>query len=144
MTKKKLLEAEVDSINAWLSCVEGSRRPFARIGSSGETLVVENFPLPDQYQPDRMNMAMIVNLFPTDPPKGLYILTEKGNQKLVSTLQEKFNVFQDHAFHGAPNIEGYEWICVGYLEGWRYNTRKPERGDNIKKMLEEFWRILEE
>jgi len=139
-----LLAWEVTNLSRWLSDVDAARVPRVALEPSGHTLRVDDFPLPDGYSPDRVDLAMKVSDYPIDPPKGLYLLAEATNGALLANLRQRFNIFADQGFHGAPSIEGTQWICVGYLEGWRFNTRAPHRGDNIQKMLAEFWRILEE
>lgn len=141
--RQQLLEWEIGCLRQWFAAFEDI---FAAVGlaPSGETLWIRDFPLPDGYAPDRVSMAMIVKNFPDDPPKGIYLLSDETNSQLLRTLRRRFNIFQERAFHGAPTISGTEWICVGYLDGWRYDIRNPAGGDNIRKMLQEFWRLLEE
>jgi hypothetical protein len=128
----------------WLSCFDGSANAIVGIGPSNETFLVKDFPLPDKYQPDRLSLVLEVRSYPQDPPKGIYLLTTETNRSLIDSLKRKFNVFQNTAFHGAESIQGYEWICVGYLNGWKFNAQAPHKGDNICKMLKHFWRLLEE
>ena len=139
-----LLKWEVRQISHWLSLFGAMPVRWADLAPSGQTLRVSNFPLPDRYRPDRVDLALSVGRYPLDPPKGLYLLAAVGNAPLLAQLRRQFNVFADQAFHGAPAIAGSQWICVGFLEGWRFNASAPHRGDNIQKMLKEFWRLLEE
>lgn len=138
-----LLQQEVVSVQRWLDQCQAARRPMVALEPSGETLSVTNFPLPDKYRPDHVSLALVVRDFPTEPPKGIYLLSDASNRQLIGMLRQRFNVFQGTAYHGAPAIRGFEWICVGYLNGWHYDTRAPHKGDNIFKMLLEFWRLLE-
>lgn len=141
--RDRLLQRERDWLQRWLDTFDGSRRPYAHIEPSGLTITVRDFPLPDGYSPDRIDLAIIVSGFPADPPKGLYLLRRPENARVVERLRSKFNVFQGRGFHGAPSIANFEWICIGYLDGWRYDTHRPHKGDNITKMLQEFWRESE-
>lgn len=145
MNRKELLHYfEIPETQKWLSCFDGSAKSVVGIGPSSETFWVKDYPLPDKYCPDRLSIVLEIRSYPQDPPKGIYLLTTETNRALIAMLQQKFNVFQDKAFHGAPNIEGYEWICIGYLNGWKFNARAPHKGDNICKMLQHFWQVLEE
>lgn len=144
MTRDENLLWEKSTAQKWLSCFEGSGNAVVGIGPSKETFFVKDFPLPDKYQPDRLSLVLEVRSYPQDPPKGIYLLTTETNRALISSLKQKFNVFQDAAFHGAASVQGYEWICIGYLNGWKFNARAPHKGDNICKMLQHFWRLLEE
>jgi hypothetical protein len=135
----------VRAISTFLRGFDVRLRPQVGLGSSRETLWVKHFPLPDPLRPDHLDIVMVVDRFPVDPPKGLFLLSSATHDGLIATLKQRFNVFQQATFHGAPPpVPGYEWICFGYLDGWRYNLGAPHRGDNIAKMLGEFWRALEE
>ena len=139
----QLLSQEVDRLNGWLSDFECRNQPLAGLGASHETLWVRHFPLPDALGLDDIHIAMVVRDYPIEPPKGLYLLHDERTRLLVSKLSHQFNTFGDRGFHGAPSVKDYEWICVGYLDGWRYDVNQPARGDNVMKMLVEFWRLLE-
>jgi len=143
MARDQLLRWERASLQQWLDTFDCSRRPHVSVEPSGQTLSIRDFPLPDSYAPDRVDLAIVVNTFPADPPKGLYVLRRPDNARVVDRLRLKFNVFEGRGFHGAPSIANFEWICIGFLNGWRYDTRRPHKGDNITKMLGEFWRELE-
>lgn len=142
--RQALLRAEVAQVARFLAGFQTSATPRVGLGASGETLWIRNFPLPAWAQPDHVHLALVMQHFPVEPPKGLYLLSSDTHRTLVAALQRRFNVFQDTAFHGAPAVPGYEWLCFGFLNGWRYNVKAPHRGDNTAKMLAEFWRALEE
>jgi hypothetical protein len=141
--RSQLLAQEVARINHWLGEFECRNRPVAGLGSSQETLWVRLFPLPDALGLENIHLAMVVRDYPVEPPKGLYLLQDERTRRLVTRLRHQFNTFGDRAFHGAPSVKDYEWICVGYLDGWRFDVHQPARGDNVLKMLVEFWRLLE-
>jgi len=143
-SRNDLLVWERENLQRWLDGFDCGVRPRVSVAPSGETMTVQNFPLPDGFAPDRIDVALVIKAFPADPPKGLYILRRPDNGLIVARLQNKFNVFRDKGFHGAPSIAGFEWLCIGYLDGWRYHASQPHKGDNIQKMFVEFWRLLEE
>lgn len=144
MNRISLLHREMSELNAWLNAFETPHAPRAQLLPSGETLRITNFPLPEGFSPDRVHMALIVRDFPSDPPKGLYLYRKPGAERVIAQLAHHFNVFAGRGFHGAPSIPDFEWLCVGYLNGWRYDLKAPHRGDNITKMLGEFYRLAEE
>lgn len=145
MNAVELRNWEKQNIQRWLSCFDVDVPPMVGFGPSGETLWVKNFMLPDWCVPDKLDIVLVMKNYPVEPPKGIYLLSKATNRNLITSLQSRFNVFQNTAFHGAPTgIQGYEWICFGYLNGWRFNNREPHKGDNICKMLRNFWRTLEE
>lgn len=143
-SRTELLRWEQLHLQHWFNAFDCQVRPRVQLEPTGQTLSILNFPLPQDYKPDRIDIALVVDAFPADPPKGLYILKRPECAAAISRLQRKFNIFQGKAFHGAPAISGFEWLCIGYLDGWRYHTGQPHKGDNIQKMLAEFWRHLEQ
>ena len=144
-SRDELLQAEVRGIEHFLAGFQTRLAPMVGLGPSGETVWVKRLPLPDHMQPDHLDIVMVVRDFPVDPPRGIFLLSSATHDDLIASLKQRFNVFQDRTYHGAPGpVPGYEWLCFGYLNGWRYNVNQPHRGDNIAKMLAEFWRALEE
>ena len=143
-TRNELLNWERNNIQTWLNAFDCAKPARVRIEPSGETISVQNFPLPDLYRPDHIDIALIVAGFPSDPPKGLYLLRRPDNAAIINRLTKHFNVFHEMGFHGAPSITGFEWLCIGHLHGWHYKVSTPNKGDNIQKMLAEFWRLLQE
>jgi hypothetical protein len=110
----------------------------AAIGPSGKTVSITNMPLPDGFEPDFVDLAILLPDYPATPPIGLYLL-RKSNAPLISQLKRIFNVF-DHGFHDAPTIVNYDWACLVY-EGnrWRYNASHVASGDNLRKFLIRFF-----
>ena len=143
ISPRALLDSEAESVRRWLHLFDMATPPRVHV-HGGQTMTVENFPLPDGFRPDYVDLALLMHGFPADPPKGLYLLRTPSNAKVVDRLAKHFNVFAGKGFHGAPSIAGFEWVCVGYLSGWRYNTRQPDKGDNVWKMLAEFWRLAQD
>ncbi|MCC6505039.1 MAG: hypothetical protein IT475_06280 [Aquimonas sp.] len=139
-----LLRWECNNIQNWLDAFDCAKPPQATLQASGETLVIKRFPMPDGFRPDHLNLALVVKGFPMDPPKGIYLLKTSENKSVIASLQTRFNIFNGRGFHGAASIDGFEWLCIGYLDGWQYNRSYPNRGDNIQKMLAEFWRLISE
>ena len=145
MTKDQLLQGQIQAIAAWVSCFDGLvATPRIGLGPNKQTLYIKNFPLPDGYNPNCLDIVLDVSNFPVDPPKGIYLLTNATSRPLVDHLKRSFNIFQNSAAHSARPVQGYEWICVGYINGWRFNPNNPPKGDNILKMLQSWWRILDE
>ncbi|MBE4575342.1 hypothetical protein BOO36_16160 [Vibrio navarrensis] len=142
--KQSLLHNEVARIQHFLdgfeSTTNGNRT--ARLGKSGEFIVIKNFPLPDGFSPDFIDMLVITDSFPAIPPIGIYVLNNE-NTALIHQLSRKFNAFRDVAYHDAPSIPGYTWVCYHYKNNmWRYRAENPNRGDNIAKFLSGFFAEL--
>ncbi|WP_295457052.1 hypothetical protein [uncultured Thiodictyon sp.] len=132
------LRWEVANIQAFLDHFDRPLNGESRtvqLGQTAEFLTVRNFPLPDGYRPDYIDLLVVTDNFPATPPIGLYVL-HRNNQALIGQLQRRFNAFADQAFHEAPPIRDYTWICYHYGgNAWRYRADQPARGDNIRKFL---------
>lgn len=123
-----------DFLNGFDPPANGERR-LVQLGQTAEFITVRNFPLPDGYRPDFIDLLVVTEQFPATPPIGLYVL-HRNNEALIGQLQRQFNAFRDRAFHDAPAIRSYTWICYHYGgNAWRYRADQPARGDNIRKFL---------
>ncbi len=139
------LRKEVRLIQAYLNAFEfpanGERRT-ATISQSGECILVRNFPLPDRYRPDYIDLLLITDDYPARPPIGLYMLN-KRNGALIRQIEGRFNAFRNQAHHNAPPIQGYTWICYTYAgNSWHYREENLARGDNVRKYLASFFAEL--
>ena len=135
-----LLRGEVAALQDWLNGFYQGRKPRRTwLGRTGEYIVVEAMPLPDGFSPDEIDAMLLVDQFPSLPPIGLYVLN-RGNEAVVAQLRRRFNAFPDEAFHDAPSIPGYTWICYAYANNaWRYNAASPRKGDNLRKFVASFF-----
>jgi hypothetical protein len=142
--KLALLKWEVRAIEAYLGEFDpptnGGRRS-ARLSRSGEIILVANFPLPDGYEPDHMDLLVGVSQYPAWPPIGLYVMNQ-GNAALIAQLRDLFSAYQDSAGHSADPVPGYTWLCYSYTGNtWRYCAPYPARGDNVRKFLATFYAL---
>ena len=137
-----MLQHEVRVMQHWLDGFypgPSQRTRFAALGRTGEYIVIHALPLPDGYEPDEIDALLLVDNFPSLPPIGLYVLNA-CNEEIVRQLRRQFNAFQNQAFHAAPSIRGYTWICYHYADNrWHYNPANPARGDNLAKFLASFF-----
>lgn len=140
-----LLKWEVANIQTFLDGFDapanGERRR-ALLGSTGEFIAIQNFPLKDGYQPDFIDILIMTNNYPAIPPIGIHVLN-KGNAALMAQLQRHFNAFRDSAYHDAEPISNYTWICYHYgSNAWKFRGDDPARGDNIRKFIASFFAEL--
>jgi len=141
-----LLEREVNLIDHWLGgfepCPTGDRYSF--IGDNGDFVAVANFPLPDAYRPDYINLALYVDQYPTVAPIGIYLARKPECAWHISQIRSKLNVFSDDAYHGAEKpLAGFEWVCL-VPDGWRINDVDIRKGQNLQKYLAYFYGLLAE
>lgn len=140
------LNWEIRNIKRFLDEFEPCRNGMIRqaiLGHTGEFVIVKNFPLPDQYRPDYVDILLIVDKYPASAPVGIYLM-HRNNAATISQIAAKFRTFDDTAYHGAQAIEGYTWICFHYGEGsnWRFRADSPMHGDNLRKFLATFYAEL--
>jgi hypothetical protein len=139
------LRWEIQNIQDYLDGFESAmngRSRSALLGDTAEYIIVRNFPLPDRYWPDYVDLLLIMDDYPAKPPIGLYVLNNR-NEALIQQIRDQFNAFQDRAFHDAPAVQGYTWICYHYNgNSWRYREDNPKRGDNVRKFLASFFAEL--
>lgn len=141
------LNWEVANVQAFLDRFEppatGERR-IAALGDTGEYIVIKGFPLPDRFRPDYIDLLLVVEHYPAVPPIGVYCLN-RSNGRVIEQIEAVFNAFRDRAFHDAPSIPRYTWICHHYANNqWRHVPHAPKRGDNIAKFLSDFFFKLAE
>lgn len=123
-------------------CGNGEPRS-AGLSHTGELVLLRNFPLPDGFRPDYMDILLVVADYPGGPPVGLYVLN-RNNAALLQRLGKIFNMFRDAAHYEAPPIPGYTWICYHYAgDVWHFNAERPAAGDNLRKFLMSFFTICE-
>ncbi len=146
MNRLDLLRRDIAGIRAFLEefggCASGEPRS-AGVNGTAETVLLRNFPLPDSFRPDYIDMLLVVADYPGTPPIGLYVLN-RNNAALLQRLERVFSMYRDRAYYKAPSITGYTWICYHYAgDVWRYNAARPEAGDNLRKFLMSFFSICE-
>jgi hypothetical protein len=141
-----LLHTELQLVREWLSSFEptpaGPRE--ANISSTGEFLSVRNFPLPDAYNPDYIDLVLYVENYPSVPPIGIYLLNDEIFRDCLTQISHRIHSFDRNAFHGAePPLPGYRWLCL-VTENWSVNLREPRKGQNLMKYLGYFYGLLNE
>ncbi len=135
---------ETALVNHWLSgfepCAAGPRNAF--LSSSHEFLAVRNFPLPDNYRPDHINLCIAIDRYPTVPPLGIYLADTRLTPKIVERMRAQINVFKGSAFHDAePPRPGFQWVCL-IASDWRVNWADIRKGSNLQKYLAHFYAVL--
>jgi hypothetical protein len=142
--KRALLLWELRNIKSFLDefeNTEGIKRSVV-LSPSSEVLLIDNFPLPDNYTPDYINILLDVSEYTALPPIGLYVLNN-NNEHMIEQLKKKINAYRDTALHSAAPVAGYTWLCWSYKDNkWRYRDDAPSKGDNVCKFLNSFYAVL--
>jgi len=141
-----LKQRELARVNWWLSgfepCALGPRQ--ALLSNSAEFLAIRNFPLPDRFRPDHINLCIAIDRYPSTPPLGIYLAHTQATGQIVSQIKSRLNVFRDAAFHGAYQPRaGFQWVCL-IAEDWQVNWNDIRRGPNLQKYLAHFYALLAE
>ncbi|MCB1878200.1 MAG: hypothetical protein KDH88_19670 [Chromatiales bacterium] len=145
--KQALLNADAANLQRMLTVefdppTNGERRQVS-VHPGGEYLVVRNFPLPNQYRPDHIDLLLVTTGYPGRPPVGMHV-KKNGNSALIGQLERLFgHTFGSAAISDAEQIDGWAWICYHYQGNtWQYNARNLRSGDNIWKFLDSFYNEL--
>ncbi|MGH8631714.1 MAG: hypothetical protein ACREU7_13250 [Burkholderiales bacterium] len=146
MNRLDLLRQDIVGIQAFLGefgeCPSGEPRSVG-LGRTDELLLLRNFPLPDGFRPDHIDLLLVIADYPGRPPIGAYVLN-RNNATLLRRLEGIFHMYRDRAFYQAPAIPGYTWICYHYAgDVWHFNAAHPAAGDNLRKFLMSFFSICE-
>lgn len=147
-SKKELLRSQSEKINDFLNEFESPPYPggfrSVSLEANDQFMVVKNFPLPDGYRPDYVDLLIDLTNHPDRPPIGLYLLIN-NNRQIIERIQNIFgnHIFQNGAHYGAQAIDGFAWICLHYKDHqWRFNAKNVNKGDNLRKFLEIFYAKL--
>jgi len=131
-------------VNEFEPMRDGSPR-IVSADRNGEYVKVINFPLPDRFTPDTIDLLLVTTGYPGKPPLGIHAL-RNNNEQLLAQFNDHFrgHVFTD-GYSGAEEISGYSWICYHHKDqAWRFNAQNPAQGDNLSKMLvDNFYTELE-
>lgn len=104
----QLLERDLAGIRSFLADFDRPANGEARsveINRTGELVIIRNMPLPDGFDPDYVDVLIMVPDYPSRPPIGIYLL-ERNNREVIDQLRQIFNVLQN-AVHDAPSVSGY-------------------------------------
>lgn len=126
-------------LQEWEEPANGQVRTVS-MEANNSLMLIRNFPLPDGYSPDYVDVMLDVGNYPAKPPVGMYILT-KNNKKVIAKMTQIFgnHLFESGAYYEAKKIDGFTWICHHYANHrWSLNARNLRRGDNIRKFVEVF------
>jgi hypothetical protein len=104
------------------------------------TLLVRNFPLPDDYTPDHVDLLIVTWGYPDVPPAGVHIPSTSPHRDQIdrhlgghlyssipSSLREHVEELTEY---------GWDWVCYHYANwSWRLNTNNLLAGDCLYKYV---------
>ncbi|MBX2808568.1 MAG: hypothetical protein KTR20_08040 [Cellvibrionaceae bacterium] len=132
----KLLQGLVDEYEP----MKNGRRRIVKLEADGQLLLMRNFPLPDGYTPDKVDIMLDLVNYPARPPIGMYLLT-KNNQEIIQRIKTIFgnHIFTDSVYYNIKKYPNFTWICHHYANHrWSLNASSLHQGDNLRKFMEVF------
>ena len=140
--KLRLLQADMKNVQFFLDQFEPAKRRSVHILEGGELVIIKNYPLPDKYHPDEIDLVLVTSNYPQSPPQGMHVMQSAENRALLSQLNAKFgHTYNNAAVSEAEDIAGYSWLCLHYSGyKWQFDL---DYGDNIYKLLVTFFALLE-
>ena len=145
--RKKYLAMEIPHINNFLLDFRFSNpaiKPEIVIDDNYKWIGIKNFPLPDEYSPDYMDIAIVIVDYPVHGPTGFYINSTSENiSKVMLSMQHT----SAPPFLSSPQIElpGWSWVGFQHYERqqWYFNHSDLMQGDNlanyVKAVYENLW-----
>ena len=143
VSRDVLLQWDMRLIQAFMDGFEpmpdGSKRSVS-LEANGKLVVIRNFPLPDGYEPDYVDVMLDVTNYPAKPPIGMHLL-ERHNKWILLRINQNFggHIYKD-GYYGARSFSGFIWICIHYTgHRWSLNANDLCKGDNLSKLMEMFF-----
>lgn len=115
-------------------------------GDSGNYIRVQNFPLPNGFKPDSIDLIVVTSDYPSFPPVGLHIAKTDSNDRIIKQIEKAMqgHIYDGAAIDPAEEISGYHWVCYHFRNHqWQFAINNPTQGDNISKFLKNFFALLE-
>lgn len=94
--KQRSLKNEAMMIQSWLHLFDSPYRNGRRklhFQPTGDYLIVENFPLSDHFNPDYLDLLIVTEHYPDQPPIGLYMLNNEASEASISKIMHHLNWF---------------------------------------------------
>lgn len=109
-------------------------------------LYVKNFPLPDGFNPDYVDLVFITSDYPNLPPVGVHVAKTTFNNEVINQIEQALegHVFQQGILPKVEEIPNHYWICYHYRDHqWAFSHQHPTSGDSLSKFLKNFYCQLE-
>jgi hypothetical protein len=145
--REHLLDQEFDLIASFLSEFSGRTRTLELNDSY---LLIRSFPLPDDYNPDHIDLLLVISRYPDAPP-GAYIPAKSPNCNQI-TEHLGGHVMTDYIpsgyrkeFEEAKKLVGsaWNWVCYHYVDySWELKPNNLLSGDYLYKYCENLFAAL--
>ena len=147
--RDRLINEEMDLIaKRFLATFPGKRRQIIR-DDNDTYLLIANFPLPDNYDPDYVDLLIVTVGYPDVPPAGVHVPVELENlremgRRLGGHIMPDENLPKSYKQH-VHELErhGWRWICYHYNDWqWQLNPNNLLSGDCLFKYVESLYAVL--
>jgi len=143
-TRKKYLDMELPHINNFLTRFRFNDSSIKTVIEWDDTnynwIRIDNFPLPDDYNPDYEKISIVTADYPNFGPVGIYVPdTSRNKARIIEKMgghlfsREDYNRFSHIPLFDLP---GWTWVCYHYKDfRWNFNRNNVMQGDNLTKFI---------
>jgi len=137
-TRKEYIHLELPHISDFLDKFQFNEEgieSIIRIDKDYTKMGIKNFPLPDDYDPDYEDIAIIIAEYPNLPPTGIYVKDISPNlSKMEKNMGGHHESYKNFSF--VYDVPGWTWICFHYENHeWNFNLNDFRSGDNLTKFI---------
>lgn len=144
--RERLLDSEFDLITRFLSEFPGRKRS---VEMDDNHLLIRNFPLPDSYTLDHVDLLFLISAYYAAPPAGIHIPHNSPNREQIAKhlgghlMSTTPSFVLDHTpERNREQVKkladlGWDWVCF-HFKGWewRLNPQNLLAGDCLYKLIE--------
>jgi hypothetical protein len=145
--RDRLLDQEFELIASRFLCEFPGRERSLELDDN--TLLIRAFPLPDDYNPDHIDLLLVISGYPEVPPAGIHIPSQ-------SPLRQQIDKHLGGHVHGRGSLPesdlgyvegltnyGRDWLCYSYHNrSWKLNPNTLLAGDCLYKFIENVFAAL--
>lgn len=125
--RERLLDQELELIaTRFLGTFPGRRRSLEL---DDNTLLIRAFPLPDDYNPDYIDLWITISGYPNVPPPSINIPSNSPQHQQLDK-------------HLGGHVFDSGWICYSYNHSWKLNPNNLLAGDCLFKFVENIFAAL--
>jgi len=150
-TRKKYIDMEIPHINNFLldfNFIDPNIRPEIIIDDNYNWFGIRNFPLPDDFLPDYIDIAVITGKYPVGGLTGFYINSESLNKSKIKEKIGNCYGFSKEVNNQADNVfelPGWSWIDFRHYENIlqrNFTTANITQSDNLANFVKAVYASL--
>lgn len=133
---------------------DGTKPSLQFDDNEGKWVFIENFPLPESFEPnDRINVLIVTVDYPDRPPGGIHLPATSSYRTQVSRIRQALGGHIMSHDDLPPSYRQYveelddskwTWVCYHYKNwSWDYNFNNITEGDclykYVQRIISEIW-----